>query len=419
MITKPEVDLFDPDFNANPHPTYRRLRSEAPVCRVPLPDRREAWLVTRYDDVLSVLRDQTRFSTRAMLSQTGELPELSPGARNVMSLFDLFMSSNDPPDHTRLRTLVQRAFTPRLIGSLRPYIENLANELLDAVEKRVVETGEPTMDLIADFAFPLPVTVIMRLLGIPLQDRDNLRRWSNALVKFDRSPRSAEALAPEVGEFIDYVRTLLDSKRRRDPHDDLLTALVSQGGEGSLTELELVSMTFGLIFSGHETTTHLVGNGVLSLLDHPAELAKLGANPSLIARAVEELLRYDGPVEVRRRLATTDVDLDGVPISRGSLVLLSVAAANRDPAHFPHPEELDIARLENPHLAFGRGIHACLGASLARLEAQIAVTTLLRRMPSLALAVPHERLNWRPSGLHLRGLKALPLRFSSGAYPAP
>jgi len=415
MIT--EVDLFDPAFNANPHPTYRRLRSEAPVCRVPLPDRREAWLITRYDDVLSVLRDQRRFSTRAMLSQTGELPALSPGARNVMSLFDLFMSSNDPPDHTRLRTLVQRAFTPRLLGSLRPYIENLANELLDAVEKRAVETGEPAMDLIADFAFPLPVTVIMRLLGIPLRDRDNLRRWSNALVKFDRSPHSAEALAPEVGEFIDYVRALLGSKRS-DPRDDLLTALVSQGGDGSLTELELVSMTFGLVFSGHETTTHLVGNGMLSLLDHPAELAKLGANPSLIPHAVEELLRYDGPVEVRRRLATTDVTLDGVPISRGSLVLLSVAAANRDPAHFPHPEDLDIARLENPHLAFGRGIHACLGASLARLEAEIAVTTLLRRMPGLALAVPREKLDWRPSGLHLRGLKALPLRFSANVPAA-
>jgi len=359
-----------------------------------------------------------------MLSQTGGLPALSPAARNVMSLFDLFMSSNDPPDHTRLRTLVQRAFTPRLIGSLRPYIENLANELLNAVEKRATATGEPTMDLISDFAFPLPVTVIMRLLGIPLRDRDDLRRWSNALVKFDRSPRSAEALAPEVGEFIDYARTLIDGKRR-DPGDDLLSALASQGGgrteehNGNLTELELVSMTFGLIFSGHETTTHLVGNGILSLLDHPAELATLRANPSLITRAVEELLRYDGPVEVRRRLTTTDVDLGGVPIPPGSLVLLSVAAANRDPAHFPHPEDLDVARLENPHLAFGRGIHACLGASLARLEAQIAVATLLRRMPDLTLAVPREELDWRPSGLHLRGLKALPLRFAAYSSNSP
>lgn len=410
MIPKTEMNLFNPDFNANPHPTYRRLRSETPVCRVPLPDRREAWLITRYDDVLSVLRDEMRFSTRAMLSQTGELPELSAGARNVMSLFDLFMSSNDPPDHTRLRTQVQRAFTARLIGGLQPYLEDLADELLDAVEKRASATGMRTMDLISDFAFPLPVTVIMRLLGIPREDRDDLRRWSKALVKFDRSPRSAEALAPEVDEFIDYVRTLLDTKRR-DPADDLLTALVGQRGDCSLTELELVSMTFGLIFSGHETTTHLVGNGVLSLLDHPAELAKLRTDPSLIVLAVEELLRYDGPVEVRRRLATEDVEVGGELIRRGDLVLLSVAAANRDPAHFPRPEDLDVTRVENPHLAFGRGIHACLGASLARLEAQTAVATLLRRMPDLTPAVPREELSWRPSGLHLRGLEALPLRF--------
>lgn len=405
-MTMADVDLFGPEFAADPHATYRRLRETTPVCRVALPDRGAAWLVTRYDDVLGVLRDHERFSTRAMLSQTGDLPDLSPAARDVMSLLDRFMSSNDPPDHTRLRTLVQRSFTPRLISEMRPYVERLAEERLDAVERR----GTRRMDLIADFAFPLPVTVIMRLLGIPPGDREDLRRWSARIVTFDRSAESAEALAGDVAEFIGYVRALLDAKRR-DPADDLLSALAAPSGSDRLSDLELVSMTFGLIFSGHETTTHLLGNGTLSLLDQPGQLALLRADPALMPHAVEEILRYDGPVEIRRRLATADVDVGGRRIRRGDVVLLALAAANRDPAYFTHPEKLDVSRTANPHLSFGRGIHGCMGAVLARLEAEAALAALLRRMPDLAPAVPRAELVWRPSGLHLRGLEALPLRF--------
>jgi cytochrome P450 len=403
------VALFDPSFNADPHPTYERLRTEAPVCRVALPDRGEVWLVTRYADVLEVLRDDVRFSTRSMLSQTGELPDLSAGAREVMRLFESFMSSNDPPVHTRLRSLVQKAFTPRLVQGMQPYVQSIADQLLDAAEEQARATGDRTMDLIADFAFPLPVTVIMKLLGVPPDRRDDLRRWSQALVRFDRSPRSAEALAGEIGEFIDYTGQLLDTKRRH-PEDDLLTALVDSRNSG-LSEMELISMVSLLIFAGHETTTHLIGNGVLALLDHPAEFERLRESPAGIRWAVEELLRYDGPIEIRRRIAVEDVEIGGMHIRRGDIVLVSLAAANRDPACFPVPGEFDIARDDNHHIAFGRGIHACLGATLARLEVQISISTLLRRMPSLRLAVARSDLRWRPSGLHLRGLAALPVCF--------
>jgi len=410
MKSTTPVNLFDPGFNADPHSTYNRLREQTPACRVALPDVGEAWLFTRYEDVQAILRDDERFSARGMVSQTGTPPALSPGAKAVMSLFDSFMSSHDPPDHTRLRSLVQSAFTPGRIGGLRPYVAELADGLLDAVEERAGRSGRRELDLIADFAFPLPVTVIMRLLGIPEADRENLRVWSQALVRFDRSPASAEALAGELGEFIGYMERLLDGKRRA-PGEDLLSALVVPGNGSQLSTVELSSMTFGLILAGHETTTHLIGNSILALLDHPDQFRRLRSNPERVRLAVEELLRYDGPIELRRRIAVADVDVGGVLVRRGDLVLVSLAAANRDPAMFGTPMEVDVARADNQHLAFGRGIHTCLGAALARLEAQIAISTVLRRLPNLRLAVPREKLVWRPSGLHLRGLAALPLRF--------
>ncbi|MFI7000263.1 cytochrome P450 [Nocardia sp. NPDC050175] len=407
MVTKVDVNLFDPALDADPHELYRRLRAESPVCKIALPDRREVWLVTPYQEVLVILKDQARFSSRAMLSQSGDIPGVSPAARDVMSLFDQFMSSNDPPEHERLRGLVSRVFTPQMVGGLREFITEVTDQLIDDIVRR---PGDPTFDLISDFAFPLPIAVIMRLLGIPPEDRDRLRHWSDVLVRFDRSARSAEELAPDVAEFITYVRALLDRKRRTET-DDLLGKVVRQSDVGRLSEIELVSMTFGLIFAGHETTTHLLGNGMLSLLEHPDELERLRAKPSLIDWAVEELLRYEGPVVLRRRLVTEDVTVRGEQLARGDLVLVSLAAANRDPEVFADPERLDIGRRDNPHLAFARGIHTCLGAALARLEARIAVPALVRRLPELRVAVPRAELRWRPSGLHLRGLRELPLRY--------
>jgi cytochrome P450 len=400
------INLFDLAFEANPYPTYARLRAEAPVCRVRLPDGRGAWLVTRYDDIVGVLQDHARFSNRAMLSQVTGLPDLSPRAQEVMTLFASIMSSNDPPDHTRLRTLVEKAFLPRRIGGLEQYVKELAGELLDAVEERAGASGARTMDLVADYAFPLPAAVIMKLLGVPAEDRENIRRWSEPLTRFDRSPESAEALAPEISVFVDYVRGLLKTKRQS-PGDDLLSGLVNH----DLTELELVSLTFQLIFAGHATTSHLIGNGTLALLTHRDQFERLKADPSLIKTAIEELLRYDAPQQLRARLATADVEVAGVSIRKGEVVMLAFASGNRDPKHFEAPEELDIARQDNRHLSFGLGIHRCFGVPLARLEGEIALTTLLRRMPNLKLAVPPEELRRTPSGLHQRGLTALPLRF--------
>ncbi|HWS55879.1 MAG TPA: cytochrome P450 [Pyrinomonadaceae bacterium] len=411
MRQPPEIDIAGPAFEADPYPTYAALREESPVCRVRLPDGRRAWLVTRYDDIARVLHDHARFSSRAMLSQVGEPPALSPRAREVMTLFSLIMSSKDPPDHTRLRTLVERGFAPRLIGGLRPYVEGLAGELLDAVEARARAGGSREFDLVADYAFPLPAAVIMKLLGVPAEDRDNIRRWSEPLLKFDRSAESAEALAPEVSVFVDYVRSLLAAKRES-PGDDLISGLVAgrKPGEG-LTEMELVSLTFQLIFAGHTTTSHLIGNGVLALLTRPEQMEKLKADPSLVRGAVDELLRFDAPQQMRARLAVEDAEVGGVQVRRGEVVLLALGSGNRDRAHFEAPDELDITRGDGRHLSFGLGIHRCFGVPLARLEGEAAIGTLLRRMPDLRLAVAPGELRRLPGGLHQRGLASLPVTF--------
>lgn len=405
-----DVNLFEPAFERDPYPEYRKLRGSAPVCRVRLPDGRDAWLLTRYDDIAAVLQDHERFSSRAMLSQVSELPELPRGADDVMALFGCIMSSSDPPDHTRLRRLVEKGFGPRLVGSLRGFIVRLAGELLDAVETRAHTTGSRTMDLVADYAFPLPAAVIMKLLGIPTEDREVIRRLSAPLMRFDRSPESARALAPDVAAFITYVGNLLQEKRRQ-PADDLLSRLVDPSRGENLGELELTSLTFQLIFAGHSTTSHLIGNGVLALLTHPDQLQLLRSQPSLLAGAVEEMLRYDAPQQIRARLATEDAVIGGVPIRRGEVVLLALASANRDASHFGRADEFEVARPENRHLAFGLGIHRCFGVPLARLEGEIAIRTLFERMPNLTLAARVEDLPRAPTGLHQRGLAALPVAF--------
>ena len=405
-----DVNLADPAFQRDPYPDYSRLRADAPVCQVRLPDGRDAWLVTRYDDVAAVLQDHQRFSNRAMLSQVSVLPALSPGAQDVMALFGSIMSSTDPPDHTRLRKLVEKGFAPRLISNLRGFVGGLAGGLLDAVEARAHQTGSRVMDLVSDYAFPLPAAVIMKLLGVPAEDRDAIRSWSEPLMRFDRSAESAEALAPEVAGFIDYVRALLLRKRQR-PEDDLLSRLVDPSQADRLTDLELISLTFQLIFAGHSTTSHLIGNGMLALLTHPDQLQRLRLQPSLIMSAVEEMLRYDAPQQVRARLAIEDTAIGGVLVRRGEVVLLAFASANRDASHFESADSFDIARADNRHLAFGLGIHRCFGVSLARLEGEIAISTLLERMPNLALAAGCRELPRAPTGLHQRGLAALPVTF--------
>jgi cytochrome P450 len=316
------------------------------------------------------------------------------------------MLFRDPPDHIRLRALVSKAFTPRVVETLRPRVQAITDRLLYRV------AGAGRMDVIEDLAYPLPVTVISELLGVPVGDNDLVKGWSRDVA------RALDAIALPVGpdviergrhasdEMTAYFRSLLEERRRR-PGPDLLSGLVEAEEAGDrLTEMELLATCILLYVAGHETTVNLIGNGVLALLRHPAEWRRLRDGPALLPGAVEELLRYDGPVQRTGRMAARDAEISGVAIPAGTLVLGLVGAANRDPAQFVEPDRLDVTRDEPRHLAFGSGIHYCLGAPLARLEAQVAIGTVLRRFPGLALDV--ERPAWRPSST-LRGLEALPV----------
>jgi pimeloyl-[acyl-carrier protein] synthase len=395
-----EFNPFLPEFVADPYPFYARLRTEDPVHQSPM----GLWVLTRYDDVARVLRDP-RFGRKGfdelVNARFGTEPD-QPGLATSM----LF---RDPPDHTRLRTLVSKAFTPRVIEGLRPHIQQIVDGLLDRVRDR------RAMDLIADLAFPLPVIVISEMLGVPAADRDRFRQWSQDVA------RSLDAIALPVGPEViergnaarralgDYFRGLIAERRQR-PQADLLTGLIAAEEQGdTLSPPELLATCVLLLVAGHETTVNLIGNGMLALLRHPAELRRLRAEPALLPSAVEELLRWDSPVQRTGRIAATDVELGGRLIPKGALVSAVVGAANRDPAHFPEPDRLDLARPDNRHLAFGWGIHFCLGAPLARVEGQIAIGALARRLPGLALAT--DRPEWRESSA-LRGLRALPVTFS-------
>jgi cytochrome P450 len=395
------ADLFDPAAKSNPYPIYADLRTSRPVHHVMLPDGSRLWLITRYDDAAHALRDPRLIKGRTIRP----VPEdLAPFTKSMLS--------TDPPDHTRLRGLVHQAFTPRLIERLRPRIQQIADELLDRVEP----VG--AMDLVEDYAFPLPMTVITELLGVPSQDRDRFREWSNTFVSSGFASQDEpfpEPLRASMTAFSDYLRALFEHKRA-DPRDDLVSRLVlaeQQDGArcDALSETELIGMVFLLIVAGHETTVNLIGNAVLALLTHPDQLRRLIEDPALIVPAVEELLRYDGPVEIATfRFASVDIELGGVRIPQGDPVLVALASADRDEARFADADRLDITRADNRHLAFGKGIHFCLGAPLARLEGQIAIGTLLRRMPGLRSAVPLDQLEWRPSTI-LRGLRSFPIVF--------
>ena len=396
---------MDPTYKANPYPIYAELRSEAPVYRATLPDGRGVWLVTRYEDVVAVLKDE-RFVKDWRKAMTPEQLAQIPPIPEAMRLLSENMLDKDPPDHERLRRLVSKAFTPRLIEHVRPRVQEIADALLDAVE----EGGE--MDLIDDYAFPLPIIVIAELLGVPAEDRNKFREWSNAAVSGDTTQEYVEkVLLPHMEAFVGYLRAMFEEKRKN-PKEDLISALVRAEEAGDkLSEDELLAMVFLLLIAGHETTVNLIGNGTLALLQNPGELQKLKSDPALIKPAVEELLRYDGPVETStERFAREDVRIGDTVIPKGEMVMVVIAAADHDPERFPKPDELDITRPDNKHLAFGKGIHHCLGAPLARMEGQIALGTLLRRMPNLRLKGSPESLTWRP-GLVLRSPRSLPVEF--------
>jgi cytochrome P450 len=388
-----------PEFHADPYPFYRRLREKEPVHRSAL----GFYVLTRLDDCVAVLRDQRfgREEFQQMLSAVYADDSQTPSLPRSM----LF---RDPPDHTRLRALVSQAFTPRVVEGMREHIQGIVDRLLD----RVQDAGR--MDIIDDLAYPLPVTVICEMLGVPVGDHASIRGWSADIARsldaiglpadpviVERGRRSRRALA-------DYFRRLVPERRAR-PRADLLSGLLAAEEQGDkLTHDEVIAMCLLLFIAGHETTVNLIGNGTLALLRHPEQWRALQANPALVENAVEELLRYDSPVQRTARIAHTDAEVAGQPIARGSMVVTVLGAANRDPAHFVDPDRLDITRRDPRHIAFGFGIHFCLGAPLARVEGQVALGTLARRMPGLALA--EDTQEWRESSV-LRGLKRLPVRF--------
>jgi cytochrome P450 PksS len=382
-------DLLSQETKRDPHTFFAHLRSTEPIFYV---EEMNTWVLTTYEDALLLLKDP-RFTkdNRKIAQSDNPAQEIDGGLRTLLQV--------DPPDHTRLRSLVSKAFTPRMIEQLRPRIQQIASELLDAVEER------GSMDLITEFAYPLPITVITEMLGIPATDRQKFRTWTQALVN------QQEDWGDSREAFFSYIRALLNEKRVH-PGDDLTSRLVQvKENEDQLNEIELVSMIFLLIVAGHETTVNLLGNGTLTLLQHPDQLQLLRDDPSLIAMAVEEILRYTAPVSLSdERWANEDIELHGKQIRKGQMVVASLISANADPHHFHNGDTFDITRHENQHLAFGKGIHFCLGAPLARLEAQIAFPTLFQRLPNLRLASEAERLTWTHNPM-LRGLKSLPVTF--------
>jgi cytochrome P450 len=392
-----EFNPMDPAFIEDPYPTYHLLRSEDPVHHNPL----GFWVLTRYDDVVAALRDPRLIKepiAAFVAARTG-----APAPAGGLSMLD-----RDPPDHTRLRGLVNKAFTPRVVEKLRPDMQDIVDGLLAKVQ------DTHSMDLMEEFAFPIPVIVICQMLGVPVEDRERFKKWGLDIARgldaimlppdsdvVRRSTQSRQELA-------EYFRQLI-AQRRSSPRDDLLSGLIAAEEAGDkLSETELLATCILLLVAGHETTVNLIGNGTLALLRHPEQLRRLREEPGLIGSAVEELLRYDGPVQRTARIPSEDITIAGHTIPKGDMVLPFIGAADRDPAQFPDPDRLDLGRADNRHIAFGWGIHFCIGAPLARVEGQIAIATLVRKLPKLALAneKPEHRLS-----LTLRGLKTLPVSF--------
>ena len=396
------VDVTSASFKANPFPFYAQLRAQAPVFPVTLMKQR-AWLITRYDDVLNVLKDE-RFAKDRRNAMTDEQLKKAPWVPPMFKPLERNMLDLDSPDHTRLRALVHKAFTPRMVEKMRDQIQLLANQLLDAVEPK------SSMDLMADFALPLPLTVIGQILGVPASDNAKFHHWSKVLISGGTN-RNMIVLIPHIMAFMRYLKKLI-KERRADHKDDLITALVqAKDGNDQLSEDEILAMIIVLLIAGHETTVNLIGSGTLALLEHPDQFEMLRNEPELIKTAVEELLRYVCPVEMAtERYAREDIEIAGTTIPRGELVMAVIGSANRDEHYFENPDMLDITRKNNKHLAFGHGVHFCLGAPLARLEGQIALSTLIQRMPNLRLNIAPDQVRWRGTFV-LRGLEALPVSF--------
>lgn len=427
-----ELNITDPHFMATAYETYDALREQGPVARVKFStggqeteetntprDRlfnSTAYFVTDYDDVVAtLLDDRLAVDPRTLMTpeeraQAPEPPEeFRPLARSLLNI--------DPPDHTRIRKLVQPSFTGRGMDAMRPSIQRIVDALLDRAEQEADARGEEapnrSMELIEALAYPFPVAVISDMLGIPREDRPQIRGWTQNLLRVDRAgdPAAQEEVRAGLRDFTAYL-TELFARKRQSPTDDMISRMVHiTEDDDVLTEEEMLATVFLMYIAGHVTTVNLVGNGVVALLSHPEQLAKMQADPTLARNMVEETLRYWGPVDfIARRLAKEDLEIAGTPIARGGHVAVGLASANRDPGRFADPDAFDVTREEaNRHVAFGRGIHVCLGAPLARVEGQVAFETLMRRYPDLRLAVPADEIAW--GGSFLRGFRQVPLLF--------
>jgi cytochrome P450 len=390
-------DPLSPEFKRDPYPTYERLRAEAPIF---YSDELRLWFACTYEDVAAILRDKRfgRSITHVMSREELGLPPRDPKYAPFRKLSDHSMFDKEPPDHTRLKSLVHKVFTPRRVEDLRGKIEAMCDDLLD-------QAGH-SFDLLEDFAVPLPVNVIAELLGVPDADRHKLRPWSRdivAMYELNHTPEQAERAIAAAVEFSDYLRHLA-RRRKTEPQGDLISALatVEDAGE-TLSEDELISTCILLLNAGHEATVNVIGNGFWALFQNPDQLDLLRQRSELVKTAVEELMRFDTPLQLFRRWVLEDLNYKGFPLKRGQEIALLFGSANRDPQQFPQPERLDITRAENPHISFSLGIHYCLGAPLARLELQTAVAALMRRVPEM-------RLNYTPEyrdSYVIRGLKDL------------
>jgi cytochrome P450 len=390
-------DPLSPEFKRDPYPTYERLRAEAPIF---YSDELRLWFACTYEDVAAILRDKRfgRSITHVMSREELGLPPRDPKYAPFRKLSDHSMFDKEPPDHTRLKSLVHKVFTPRRVEDLRGKIEAMCDDLLD-------QAGH-SFDLLEDFAVPLPVNVIAELLGVPDADRHKLRPWSRdivAMYELNHTPEQAERAITAAVEFSDYLRDLA-RRRKTEPQGDLISALatVEDAGE-TLSEDELISTCILLLNAGHEATVNVIGNSFWALFQNPDQLDLLRQRPELVKTAVEEMMRFDTPLQLFRRWVLEDLDYKGFPLKQGQEIALLFGSANRDPRQFPQPERLDITRAENAHISFSLGIHYCLGAPLARLELQTAVAALMRRVPEM-------RLNYTPEyrdSYVIRGLKDL------------
>ena len=397
--------LIAPAFYQDPYPVYDELLA---TTRLAWSEALAGWVMPRYEDVQTTLLDTAHFSSRGRV--TAVLDRLDLDLRQHFAPFENHFSSGlinaDPPDHARLRALVTKAFAPKASEALRPRIQQLVDGLLDAAQSR----GE--FDVIWDFAYPLPAILIAEILGVPPETRDDFRRWSDSVLSFQGagvvSPELLDKVQTDLVAMREFLAGLL-ADRRAHPRDDLLTHLVKSEIEGDrLTPAELLTTSVLLLIAGHETTTNTIANGLYTLLRHPEVLARLRADPALLPTAVEEVLRYESPLQRNPRRMSMDYDYLGAPLRQGDYVLQLFGSANRDPRVFPDPHRFDLTRQPNRHLSFGFGIHFCVGAPLARLEAPIAIGTVLRRFPNLRLS--GASFAWRVHGL-IRGLDRLPVAF--------